>query len=128
MSGELNRSMSEPCPLLASLYYITESPPQEHGGFHPQTVQIARDAAAEIARLRKILGILTAVVVAEAEAASSPEFEEALVAAGLATWEKYDRDIHGDFECDPEPGDLVWVLTDEAVALRDLGRKAGGVA
>lgn len=83
---------------------------------------------AELARLRKMLGILTAVVVAEAEAASAPEFEEALVAADLATWEKYDRDLHGDFECDPEPGDLVWVLTDEAVALRDLGRKAGGAA
>lgn len=52
MSDEINRSMSETCPLLASLYYITESPPEEYGGFHPKTVEIAREAAAEIASLR----------------------------------------------------------------------------
>jgi septal ring factor EnvC (AmiA/AmiB activator) len=34
------------------LNYIIESPPQEHGGFHPTTVEAAKWAVAEIDRLR----------------------------------------------------------------------------
>jgi len=35
------------------LRYITESPPQEYGGFAPQTVEAAKWAIAEIERLEK---------------------------------------------------------------------------
>jgi hypothetical protein len=32
----------------AGLKYIADSPPREHGGFHPQTVDIAKQALARI--------------------------------------------------------------------------------
>jgi len=41
--------------VIDGLKYIAESPSREHGGFHPQTVQIAKDALAEIERLRTAL-------------------------------------------------------------------------
>lgn len=37
------------------LTYISNSPPMEHGGFHPTTVQIAKDALKEIGELREAL-------------------------------------------------------------------------
>lgn len=37
----------------ASLQYIADSPSPEHGGFHPQAVQTAKDALVEIHRLRE---------------------------------------------------------------------------
>ena len=39
--------------VIEGLRYIADSPPREHGGFHPNAVQAARDAIAEIARLRE---------------------------------------------------------------------------
>lgn len=41
-------------PTLETLRYITKSPPQEHGGFHPYTVLCARSALYHIARLRRL--------------------------------------------------------------------------
>ena len=40
---------------LETLKYITESPAQEDGGFHPNTVAAAKWAVAEIAELRQII-------------------------------------------------------------------------
>ena len=37
----------------ASLCYIADSPPAEHGGFHLSTISVAKQALAIIARLRK---------------------------------------------------------------------------
>lgn len=39
---------------IPTLEYIADSPPQEHGGFHPNTVQCAKDALATIAWLREV--------------------------------------------------------------------------
>ena len=41
---------------LETLKYITESPAQEDGGFHPNTVAAAKWAVEEIAALRHMLG------------------------------------------------------------------------
>jgi len=40
--------------MLETLKYIAKSPAQEHGGFHPNTVDAAKWAIAEISRLRKL--------------------------------------------------------------------------
>ena len=42
--GEMKLNIMSSRNTIDSLRYISESPPQEHGGFHPQTVLIARSA------------------------------------------------------------------------------------
>lgn len=40
----------------SGLKYIAESPPHEHGGFHPEAVRIAKAALRLIAMLRRKVG------------------------------------------------------------------------
>lgn len=42
-----------PDKLDLQLAYIAASPPREHGGFHPQVVETAKAAIAELASLRE---------------------------------------------------------------------------
>jgi hypothetical protein len=48
----LRRSARPRGSVTRGLKYITDSPPHEHGGFHPQTVETAKAALKEIRRLR----------------------------------------------------------------------------
>ena len=56
--------MAEPEPLtdeagVIALDYIIDSPPHQHGGFHPHTVAVAKWAKATIAELRAEVEQLT---------------------------------------------------------------------
>jgi hypothetical protein len=42
--------------VIEGLEYISSSPPQEHGGFHPQTIRIAKSALAFIRSLAQRAG------------------------------------------------------------------------
>ena len=58
MSAETKENPQPPlpapgCSSVSGLQYIVDSPAQEHGGFHPRTVQIARLALVEMGHLRR---------------------------------------------------------------------------
>lgn len=44
--------------LIERLQYIADSPDREHGGFHPEVVQTARDAIAELTAVREFVASL----------------------------------------------------------------------
>jgi len=85
---------------------------------HPTPMRRATSAEMiRAARFERMLGVLLGFVYAEAQAAGAPDAEDALIESGLAIYEPYDPTRHGDFECNPEPGDLLWRLTEEALGL-----------
>lgn len=87
---------------------------------HPTPMRRATSAETIRAdRFERMLGVLLGFVHAEAQAAGAPDAEEALVESGLAIYEPYDPTRHGEIDCDPEPGDLIWRLTGEALDLID---------
>lgn len=47
--------MTTRLPLMSGLAYIADSPPQKYGGFHPNAIATAKEALAEIRRLRSDL-------------------------------------------------------------------------
>lgn len=105
-------------------YYANQNPnPAPLGNapvvqIHPTPMRRATSAEMiRAARYERMLGVLLGFVYAEAQAAGAPDAEDALVASGLAIYEPYEPTRHGEIECDPEPGDLIWRLTEEAIGL-----------
>ncbi len=51
--------------LIERLQYIADSPDREHGGFHPEVVQTAKDAIAELTALREFVASLNSLAFEE---------------------------------------------------------------
>jgi hypothetical protein len=54
--------MTDHGELVASLRYIADSPDQEYGGFHPQTIQTAKEAISAIEQQGAEIALLYAAI------------------------------------------------------------------
>lgn len=82
------------------------------------SAELMREARDELTRMRRIVGMLANFVLDEGIAGGSPEPSGLLIKCGLATWQKYNPEIHGDIlACEVEIGDRVWITTDECKRL-----------